>query len=132
MMDVLLKHAHFWVRKLYRRTIQLFGSHLYFNPGRDLQKRFMVAGAARSGTVWLADMIGSQIPCRFMFEPFNPNLVQEYREFNYFQYMRAGTDNEKLYKFAYHVLSGDIRNAWIDHQNEHIFPKYRLIKDIRA
>lgn len=91
-----------------------------------------MAGTARSGSVWLADMIASQVSCRFMFEPFNPNLVPEYRDFHYFQYMRPGSENSKLYTFAHHVFSGQIRNRWIDHQNERIFPKYRLIKEIRA
>jgi hypothetical protein len=91
-----------------------------------------VAGTARSGTVWLADMIASQIPCRFMFEPFNPHLVPDYRDFHYFQYMRPGSEDKKLYTFAHNVFSGEIRNRWIDHQNERIFPKYRLVKEIRA
>lgn len=91
-----------------------------------------MAGTARSGTTWLADLIASQITCRIMFEPFNPELVSEYRGFHYFHYMRPEWDNKELYGFARPVFTGEIRNRWIDRQNEHIFPKYRLIKEIRA
>lgn len=91
-----------------------------------------MAGTARSGTTWLGDLIASQIPCRILFEPFNPNLVPEYSNFHYFQYMRSGSSNPALHDFAKKVFSGEIRNRWIDHQNEQILPKYRLIKEIRA
>jgi len=67
-----------------------------------------------------------------MFEPFNPVHVPNYRGFHYFQYMEPGAKDKDFYKFACSVLTGEIRNRWIDHQNENIFPKYRLIKEIRA
>jgi hypothetical protein len=127
-----LKQANFWFGKHYRRAIQLFASHFYRNPDQNLARSTLVAGTARSGTVWLADMIASQVPCRIMFEPFNPELVPEYREFHYFQYMRPGSQNKNLYIFAHSVFTGVIRNSWIDHQNQQIFPKYRLVKEIRV
>jgi len=66
-----------------------------------------------------------------MFEPFNPDLVPEYRGFHYFQYCRPGTENPEFYAFAQKVFTGEIRNRWIDHQNERIFSKLRIIKEIR-
>lgn len=67
-----------------------------------------------------------------MFEPFNPDLVPEYRMFHYFQYMRPGTENPEFRAFAYKVFTGEIRNRWIDHHNERIFPRFRIIKEIRV
>ncbi|MDQ3005899.1 MAG: sulfotransferase, partial [Chloroflexota bacterium] len=92
----------------------------------------LVAGAARSGTTWLGDLIASQIPCRILFEPFNPNLVPEYRGFRYFQYMRPGSEDPEFRAFARMVFTGEIRNRWVDRQNERIVSEYRLIKEIRA
>lgn len=126
------KRAHFWVNKLSRRAAQLASSYLSVNPGKDFNKSIMIAGTGRSGTTWLGDLIASQIRCRVMFEPFNPDLVREYRDFNYFQYMRPGNENPALHEFARRIFSGEIRNRWIDHKNEQIFPQYRLIKEIRA
>ena len=91
-----------------------------------------MAGAARSGTTWLADLISSQIPSRILFEPFNPDLVSDYRRFHYFQYMRPGTQNPEFYAFAQKVFTGEIRNRWIDRQNERIISRFRLVKEIRA
>ena len=92
----------------------------------------LIAGTARSGTTWLADLIASQISCRILFEPFNPDLVPEYHGFHYFQYMRPGTENQRFYSFARKVFTGEIRNRWVDRQNQQIFPEVRLIKEIRA
>ena len=127
-----MNRIHFWRHKLIRRASQIVGSRFYVNPPGDVNKSIFVAGTARSGTTWLGDLIASQIPCRILFEPFNPNLVPEYREFNYFQYMRPANNNAAFFHFAQKVFSGEIRNHWIDRQNEELLPKYRLIKEIRA
>jgi hypothetical protein len=92
----------------------------------------VVAGTARSGTTWLGDLIASQLPCRILFEPFNPDLVSDYRNFHYFQYMRPGTEDPEFYSFAQKVFTGKIRNRWIDRQNQRIISKFRLVKEIRV
>ena len=97
-----------------------------------MRKSILVAGTARSGTTWLGDLIASQIPCRILFEPFNPDLVPEYWGFHYFQYLRPTMENPEFSAFARKVFTGKIHNRWIDRQNERIFSKYRLIKEIRA
>lgn len=127
-----MRRLEFHARRLYRRFIQAAGSHFYANPDTDTTKSILVAGSARSGTTWLGDFIAAQIPCRIMFEPFNPDLVREYRDFYYFQYMRPERQNNELYAFSRKVFTGEIRNRWIDHQNEQLRPHYRLIKEIRA
>ena len=127
-----LNHVSFWSRKFYRRAIQLLGSRFYFNPNPEVGRSILVAGTARSGTTWLADLIASQIPSRILFEPFNPDLVSDYCRFHYFQYMRPGTENPEFYAFANKVFTGKIRNHWVDRQNERIISKFRLVKEIRA
>jgi hypothetical protein len=129
---VVVKPVSFWPRKFYRRAIQLFGSRFYLNPSPDIHRSILVAGTARSGTTWLGDLIASQVPCRILFEPFHPGLVPEYRGFHYFQYMRPGMENRTFQGFAQKVFTGEIRNPWIDRQNERLFSHVRLIKEIRA
>lgn len=126
-----MNQIRFWSRKFYRRAVQEIGSRFYVNPDSDLHKSILVAGTARSGTTWLGDLIASRIPSRILFEPFNPNLVPEYRDFHYFQYMRPGTENPEFGAFARKVFTGEIRNRWIDRQNERIYSEVRLIKEIR-
>ena len=122
----------YWSQKTYRRVIQAFGSRFYIDANRDQRKTILVAGAARSGTTWLADLISAQIPCRIIFEPFNPELVVEYRAYQYFQYMKPGERDDALYAFAQKVFSGKIRDHWIDRKNEILLPGFRLVKEIRA
>jgi hypothetical protein len=92
----------------------------------------MIAGTARSGTTWLAEIVASQVPSRLMFEPFNPTMVKEYRHFNYFQYKRSSDDDDALQYFCNRVFSGEVRHPWIDRYTDTLFPKIRIIKDIRA
>jgi hypothetical protein len=127
-----LNNIRYWSRTYRRRLIQQIGSRFYLNPDPDTSNTIVVAGTARSGTTWLGDLIASQVPCRILFEPFHPELVPEYRTFQYFQYMRPGTENPKFQAFARKVFTGEIRNRWIDRQNERIFPRVRLVKEIRA
>jgi hypothetical protein len=129
--DTLLKHLKFWSQKLSRRAVQEIASRVYVNPAADLGRSILIAGTARSGTTWLADLIASQLPCRLLFEPFNPDLVPEYRNFHYFQYLRPGTEHPAFHSFARKVFTGQIRNRWIDHQNERVYSEYRIIKEIR-
>jgi hypothetical protein len=92
----------------------------------------MVAGTARSGTTWLAELIASQVASRIMFEPFHSRLVPAFSGFHYFQYMRPEDRNEELLAYCDKVFTGAIRNRWIDREVEHIFPTHRIIKEIRA
>jgi hypothetical protein len=118
--------------KYFRRLKQFVGSRFYINPDTNPRKSILVAGTARSGTTWLGDLIASQIPCRILFEPFNPELVPEYHGYHYFQYLRPDTENPDFHAFAQKIFKGEIRNRWINHKNERIFSEYRLIKEIRA
>jgi Sulfotransferase domain. len=129
---VVLKHIRFWSGTVRRRIVQQIASRFYINPHADLDKSIVVAGTARSGTTWLGDLIASQVPCRILFEPFHPELVPEYSGFHYFQYMRPGMENLKFQGFAQKVFTGEIRNRWIDRQNERMFSQVRLVKEIRA
>ena len=105
---------------------------LYRDSEPDAHRSIFVAGTGRSGTTWLADIIGSQLPCRIMFEPFHSRYVEAYRRFNYFQYMRPDVANPELRDYYEQVFTGQIRHAWIDREVAHLRPRYRLIKEIRA
>jgi hypothetical protein len=118
--------------KMRRRLIRAICSRLYRHAERNAAKSILLAGTARSGTTWVADIIASQVPCRIMFEPFHPRQVAAYRQFHYFQYARPGDGNEDLWSYCRQVFTGTIRQKWIDRQVEHLFPRYRVVKAIRA
>jgi hypothetical protein len=67
-----------------------------------------------------------------MFEPFHSKLVEDFAQFNYFQYMRPDQEDDALLDYVRRILTGQIRDRWIDRQVETIRPKWRVIKDVRA
>jgi hypothetical protein len=126
------RYVRYRIYKGYRRIVRSVASRLYMDRIQAVDRSLLVAGTARSGTTWLADLIASQVSCRIMFEPFHPYKVSEYANFNYFQYMRPEEENPALTLYTEKVLTGAIRDPWIDKQVEHLFPEFRLIKTIRA
>lgn len=111
-------------RRIYRR--------LYRDRHPDLGRAMIVAGTGRSGTTWVADLVGSQIPVREIFEPFNPHLVPEYRQFHYFQYVRPDAPGREIEDFCRRLLRGEIRGPWVDRRVSRLRPEWRLVKTIRG
>lgn len=104
--------------------------HIDFN--HDYKKSIFLVGTGRSGTTWIMDLINYRNEYRGMFEPFNPKKVGIYKDYSYRQYLPPSYQNEKLYKMMKKILSGQIRNFWIDRYNKKVFCKKRIIKSIRA
>ena len=119
-------------RKVSLRIRRLIYSQLYRNPNTSLENSILVAGTARSGTTWLADILAGMLNGRILFEPFNPRLVQPYSSFHYFQYMRPDEPNEALKIFCHQVLTGNLCHPWIDRQVDYLNAENRIIKAIRA
>jgi hypothetical protein len=126
------RYAKYRSGKFRRRLLRAACSRLYCDWNKDIRQSVLVAGTGRSGTTWLADIIASQTHCRTMFEPFHSGRVRAFEGFHYFHYMRPRDSNDELLNYCQRVFSGDIRDSWIDRQVEHIFPRGRVIKDIRA
>jgi hypothetical protein len=126
------RYLEYRIRKFQKRLIRAFCSKLYRDKNKDIENSILIAGTGRSGTTWLADIIASQKPYRIMFEPFHSEKIIGFSRFHYFQYMRPTQDNKELYEYCHNVFTGNIKDSWIDRQIDHLNPRYRLIKDIRA
>jgi hypothetical protein len=127
-----LRYLKFSLTKSYRKLVSKVILRIYQDNVGGVEKSVFVVGSARSGTTWLANLIASQLNSRLMFEPFNPDLVPEYRQFNYFQYMRPDDANQELYDYCHKIFTGNIRNPWIDREIQQVFPQGRVIKCIRS
>jgi hypothetical protein len=93
----------------------------------------LIAGVARSGTTWLAELLCSQISARMMFEPFNNLRVSSYRRFEYVQYMRPDDEHPELLEFVASILGGAIRDPhWVDRMVDCRRPEHRVVKAVRA
>jgi hypothetical protein len=118
-------------RRLRQRIVAEAYRRCYRDPGPDAMTTAMVVGTGRSGTTWVAEVIDSQIPCRLMFEPFNPDRVGEFSRFHYFQYMPPDREHPDLLSFCNATMRGELRGPWVDGYLARLFPRLRLIKDIR-
>jgi hypothetical protein len=107
-------------------------SKIYFNLDHDDKKTIFLASAGRSGSTWVSNIINYQNQYRYMFEPFHSKYVEICKKFNYRQYLRPENNEEKYLNPAKQIVSGRIRDKWIDRFNKKLFCKDRLIKDIRA
>lgn len=129
------KRARFLKFQIIKKFNQLLNvpiTRFYQDRDPDYKRSKLIAGVARSGTTWVADLLAGQQPARIMFEPFNSDLVRAYAGFNYYQYMRPETDQPDLFDYAASVVSGKIRNHWIDQQVDQLRPQVRIIKAVRA
>ena len=101
-----------------------------FHP--DPSAAVLVAGTGRSGTAWVANIINYANEYRYVFEPFNPLKTPEIRHFRYRQYLRPSEENPAYVLPARLVLSGAVRNAWVDQFNRRVISRRRVIPEIRA
>ena len=113
------------------RLVKKVRNALLYDAG-DYRKTLFLAGTGRSGTTWLINMINAENDFRIMFEPFHSQKISKLKKWNYRQYLNPNDLDPSFLHSASGILSGKIKDEWIDRFNTTIFPKKRLIKDIRA
>jgi hypothetical protein len=104
---------------------------LFIDPG-DYRRTIMLVGTGRSGTTWIQNIIACEVSCRVMFEPFHSHKLSLLEAWNYRQYLRPEQRGQKFLAPADQILSGQVRNTWIDQFNQAHLVRRRLVKDIRA
>lgn len=107
-------------------------SGYYLDTNRDHRNTVFLAGSGRSGTTWVSDVINYKNDYRLIFEPFHPNRVQICRNFKSKQYLRPDDRRKEFLEPAKKIVSGAIRDRWIDRFHKRFLARRRLIKDIRA
>jgi hypothetical protein len=100
--------------------------------GGDYRNTVFIAGTGRSGTTWLEDIVNCARDHRILFEPFHSKEVPLLSQWSYRQYLRPDEHADRYLMPARKILSGRIRNKWVDQLNMKHLVSRRLIKDIRA
>jgi hypothetical protein len=103
----------------------------FFYDNKNINNSVVLIGTGRSGTTWVEDIINCNNDFRIMFEPFNTHYVPLLKNWKHRQYISSKSKNSKYYEDTRKILSGDIKNKWIDRFNSRFFSTKRLIKDIR-
>lgn len=118
--------------KLRRRVKASVYRRLMRDDGGESVPCILVAGSPRSGTTWIGDVLAAGLHSRVLFEPFNPELVREFRRFHLFEYRRREEPCAELREFCSSLFSGRIQNAWIDREVDRLRPASRLVKAVRG
>lgn len=121
----------FKVARLRRKLGQRIRRRLLADDGRELPSMF-VSGAARSGTTWLAEVLAEATGSRLLFEPLAPQAIPSGLDVPVFPYLRPEDDRPDLEAHLRRLLSGRIRDPWIDKQPVTRRPRGRLLKSVRA
>ena len=115
-----------------RRALVGTWRQCYVDAQRDHHATTILAGSGRGGTTWLGELINYDNGYRFMFEPFFARHVPEVRAFRNRQYLRPDDDDAAFLGPASLVLTGRLRNRWVDAYNHRFVVRKRLVKEIRA
>ncbi|MFC2159323.1 sulfotransferase domain-containing protein [Actinomycetota bacterium] len=96
----------------------------------DINNTIMLAGSARSGTTWVANIINYNNEYRMMFEPFHPTRVDYCQILKNKSYISTENKDEELINLFKFVLSGRIRSLRINRYNTRWISKKRIIKEV--
>ena len=119
-------------RRLRQKFIEPIKRPLFVDTNRDYRHTIFLAGAERSGTTWLSELVNYDRTYRYLFEPFWGHRVPESQVFRWQQYLRPqDNDPDRLHAAAL-ILSGRVRNAWVDKYHRRYIASQRLVKDIRT
>ncbi|GJQ57451.1 MAG: hypothetical protein D8M57_15510 [Candidatus Scalindua sp. AMX11] len=105
---------------------------IYIDLNKNYHNTVFLAGTGRGGTTWVSNIINYNNEYRYMFEPFHSGKVDSCRNFRYRQYLRPDDRDSKFIESAKLILSGKVKDPWIDSKNKKFISSKRLIKDIRA
>lgn len=97
----------------------------------DTRNTVILAGTGRSGTTWVENIINANNDYRVMFEPFYAGKIRLLDKWKYRQYLRVDDRRDVFLSPASAILSGKIRDSWVDRFNTKWIANKRLIKDIR-
>jgi hypothetical protein len=98
----------------------------------DHRATVFVTGMNRSGTTWLMDLLNAHNDFRLVFEPFDHSRVALAVNFKDHQYLRAENDDPHFLAPARAILSGRVREDFVDQHNRRLFSSRRLVKEVRA
>ncbi|HSH00909.1 MAG TPA: sulfotransferase domain-containing protein [Anaerolineae bacterium] len=98
----------------------------------DAPRTIILAGAGRSGTTWLSQIIGANFNFQVVFEPFDSRVVPEAMPFGYHPYWPTQSKNEAWSQLIGQLGRGEIQNAWTQRLGKRPFAWRYLIKTIRA
>lgn len=93
----------------------------------------VLAGVARGGTTWMANVLNCNRNHRLIFEPLHPEVVDfDTNSYDGSWYIPANSPAPAYRAFWHNVLTGRIRHPLVDQLNERWISRRRIVKCVRA
>ena len=124
-------HSVFY-KKIKKKLQENSQGRFYIDSDKKYWNTIFLAGTGRSGTTWVSEIINYRNEYRYIFEPFHSKKLDICKNFRNRQYIRPNNIDNKFIEPANFILSGKIRNFYVDYRNRKFVSNKRLIKDIRA
>jgi len=128
-MESFIHNAKRFIRKI-RQKLRI--ESIVFDNNLKQSDTVFLSSMGRSGSTLLSNVINYDNTYRILFEPFRYDLVGEAKDFVYPLYIRPDNHDLRYLSPAQKIIAGKIHSQWIDKENKTMFPKRRLIKDIRT
>jgi hypothetical protein len=120
------------ISKQIRRYVKKYTGVLHWNIKHDVKNTVLITGSPRSGSTWVEEILNFDHQYRLMFEPFHPKKVKQVQNWKFRQYFPRNHHQEQDLTTATKILSGQLRNFWVDQFNSKRIVKERLVKEVRA
>jgi len=104
----------------------------FIERDRDPRHALFLAGSARSGSTWLAEIIAEALHGRLIFEPLRRDEATAAHTVGFGRYADPDGAEPDIDAALSWALTGRVRSRWSDQYNTVRFPKRRVIKEIRA
>jgi hypothetical protein len=104
----------------------------FIDHDSDHRRSIFVSGMGRSGTTWLGELINYRNESRFVFEPFDPGRVALAVNFGDHTYLRADNEDPHFLAPARAIVTGLVREHFVDQHNRKVICGSRIIKEVRA
>jgi hypothetical protein len=121
-------------QRRFRHRLELLSGalNIHFDRNVACENTVVLAGPARSGTTWATDVMNYDNEFRFLCEPFLGEHVRICKHFKFLQYLPVDENDPKFVTPMTAILSGRVRDAWIDRRNRRMIADRRLVKAGRS
>jgi Sulfotransferase domain len=103
---------------------------IHFDLGHDYKDTTILAGSARGGTTWIAELINFDNSYRLIFEAISHERDSTGKTYMWGRYLRTKDEDPHFLEPVRKIVSGRSRQGYSDRFNRQLFPRRRLMKEI--
>jgi len=127
----LLRKIKIYLRKGNYWWLNVFNRPIFYSENDQPNDSVVIIGSTRSGTTYLMENLNENNEYRIIFEPFNPEYVEDWTSFSARPYIDESSSEEEK-KVLYRTLRGHIECNWVNKFNRQHSNNQRILKSVRG